>query len=95
MTMPQSIKQNWKSWANGTISAIITGAVSVVGVAAIDPDHFGFATGDYTKMLKVMAGGAFVGLINHLRTSPFPDLFGDDQPPTPATPPATTEEPKQ
>jgi hypothetical protein len=90
MTMPAMITNNWKAWVNGTVSAIITGAVAAVGMASVEPENFGLTTGDYLKIGKVILGGAVLGLINHLRTSPFPNLFSDE----PTIPPAPKEEGK-
>lgn len=61
-----------KPWLNALISAGITGAVTAVGVGFLDPHH------DFILLsplfLKVLAGGAVLGIINHLRTSPWPGM---------------------
>lgn len=76
--------RDWKTWANGLLSATINGAVSAVGLIAGD----GFLTWWDTAQVGfsfparvyaiVIFGGGLLGALNHFRQAPVPPIFDLD-----------------
>lgn len=57
---------NWKALLNGALTAAVSGGAMATAQIVLDPLHFQWkVTG------TVFAGGAVIGLLNWLRTSPW------------------------
>ena len=57
---------NWKQILNGLVTAAASGGAAAVAVNTYDPQHV-----DLHRTLVVFAGGAFLGVVNWLRKSPW------------------------
>lgn len=62
---------NWKTWLQGLISAIISGAATSITMIIVDPQTFNFQEG-IAKVGTVALVSGLVSAANFLKQSPLP-----------------------
>ncbi len=63
---------DWRTWAKGLASTVISGAATGLSLTVIDPSTFNLSTGA-NRLLVVMLVSGLVAGANYLKQSPIPN----------------------